>query len=205
LNANPLVTRLLLPLTLAFILSVVLHRQWGWDGFFINLSTTIIDIAVTVFYVDYVLKKFETDKYLGSRKRTKIQLKKFVKFAFNNLRGAVGQMENFEGYKWEFILRQMNKISPENLNRVRGNMQEIAFQTAETILEASIEFAKNHLEPETREKIFLFSPKEWLQFERIFSEIENQVDSIFIRHGSQLEPDEYEFLLEIQAGCERIR
>jgi hypothetical protein len=56
---NFLVKRLVLPLSILTILFFILAYVIPWQGLFINLSTTLLGILITVFYVDIVLSEHD--------------------------------------------------------------------------------------------------------------------------------------------------
>ena len=75
---------LFFPLLIVFVISVIFHWCLEWDGFFLNLSTELIGIVVTVGYVDHILKKHEARKWRIPRSRVNHRLKQFVDRSIND-------------------------------------------------------------------------------------------------------------------------
>lgn len=55
--------KLYIPLAGLFLVSLALHRWWPADGFFLNLSTEVIGIVITVTYVEKTLKALEVQRW----------------------------------------------------------------------------------------------------------------------------------------------
>jgi hypothetical protein len=54
---------LVLPLVVVFGLAIILHIKWPAGGFFLNLSTEIIGILITVCYVEWILRRHERQQW----------------------------------------------------------------------------------------------------------------------------------------------
>lgn len=66
---NFLIKRLIIPLLLLAILSLVLSYFLPWQGLFINLFTTFLGILITVFYVDKILSEHDRQRWAGVTSR----------------------------------------------------------------------------------------------------------------------------------------
>ena len=56
-NSKFLRKKLAVPVGAAIVLCLILAYYIPWQGLFINLSTTLLGVLITVFYVDLILKQ----------------------------------------------------------------------------------------------------------------------------------------------------
>ena len=85
-----LVTQLVLPLVAAAALSALLHLRWPADGFFLNLAAGFVGSLVTVGYVDWILRRHETERWKEADSRFQARLSKLAFTTIIGIRTSFG-------------------------------------------------------------------------------------------------------------------
>lgn len=85
-----LVTQLVLPLVAAAALSALLHLRWPADGFFLNLAAGFVGSLVTVGYVDWILRRHETERWEEADSRIQARLSKLAFTTITGIRTSFG-------------------------------------------------------------------------------------------------------------------
>ena len=80
--------RLVLPLIILSGSSLAIHGCWEAGGFFINLSTELLGIVLTVAYVDWVLKTHRSAQWAGAESRIGDRLEVLVNGIISSVRGC---------------------------------------------------------------------------------------------------------------------
>ena len=120
-------TRLFLPLVSLFVISIFIHTQWKADGFFINLSTEVIGILVTVFYVDWIIQQYEKSKWQSADKKINERLIILLNGIITRIR--TGLEIDFELLNEEKMLHQDLVVGHKELIRVAKDViYPIVFQ-----------------------------------------------------------------------------
>ncbi len=115
-----LLFRLVLPLLMAFGLSLYFHTICQAGGFFINLAATFVGILITVFYVDWIIKKRENEKWLATDKRIADRLRNLINATVSGIRSALGFSADILN---ESILQTLDPIAIHNeMMRVAENV-----------------------------------------------------------------------------------
>lgn len=81
---------LVLPLTGVFVASIVIHRFWEADGFFLNLATELVGILTTISYVDWVLRQHERQKWKPIDTRIANRLRILLNAVVSSIRSGLG-------------------------------------------------------------------------------------------------------------------
>ena len=180
-----LITRLFIPLILLTILILVINKYYEFQGLFINLATELIGIIITVIYVDYIIKKRETEKWKNVDKKVSAALRTFINATISTVRTSFGYGFDIIDYR----VQQEVEHNPKNINLMFKEL---------------IRISREILEPTTLAKVSIFDQKNWKAFiEQIQYLYDSDVKLLSI-YGSKLTPTQYELLMEIQDLLTRI-
>lgn len=81
---------LVLPLLVTSGVSIAIHRHWPVDGFFLNLATALLGILITIWYVDWILRRHERLRWLPADKRIADRLRILLNATISGLRSGLG-------------------------------------------------------------------------------------------------------------------
>lgn len=169
-----LLLRVIVPLSILAIVSVYFHTIREWDGFFINLTTEIIGIGITIAYVDWVIRKHEAEQWEEPTRRISNKLQVFAATAVARIRMSFG-------YGIEII--DTSKIRLPYSSDARSE---------------AIRIAEKVLEPTAKERIGFFDVKEWRVFIKNLKAIEEPIDKFLMAFGTKLTPRQTALLLDIE-------
>ncbi|MEW6674207.1 MAG: hypothetical protein AB1427_21135 [Thermodesulfobacteriota bacterium] len=85
-----LLKRLALPLLVVFGLAIAAHFAWDGDGFFLNLSTELLGILITICYVDWILRRHEQRQWKSTDERIANRLRILLNATISGLRTGLG-------------------------------------------------------------------------------------------------------------------
>lgn len=120
-----------LPLSALAIVSIVLHIILGWDGFFLNLSTELIGIIVTVGFVDYVIKKRETEMRVPADQRVKQRILELSNAWITIIRTALG----INAHVFDFSC-----FDPNDIESFEREMIRVSIEFVEPAIEGAKDF-----------------------------------------------------------------
>lgn len=163
--------KLILPLSLLTIMSFILNCFFSFYGFFINLSTELISIIITVLYVDYIIKKRELENWINVEKQVSGELRIYINATISTIRTAFN-IDIFNLIKYPINIDAMN--------------QEL------------IKFSKEILEPNTLKKVSNINQNEWKIFINQILNLRNEGDRLLTIFNAKLNPQQYEYFLLIQ-------
>ena len=83
-------TQLVIPLIAVAALSALVHLIWPADGFFLNLAAGFIVSLVTVLYVNWILRRHETERWKGADSRIQARLNKLASTTITGIRTSFG-------------------------------------------------------------------------------------------------------------------
>ena len=81
---------MIVPLGLLAFASLVVHQMFEGGGFFINLSTEVVGIIVTVAYVDWLIRKHEREQWVDADQRITERLTVFTNALISGFRVGLG-------------------------------------------------------------------------------------------------------------------
>lgn len=166
--------RLVLPLMILSAISVAVHVCLEAGGFFINLSTELLGIVVTVAYVDWVLKAHESAQWAGAGSRIKSRLEVLVNALISGIRSSFG-------------------IGPAALEQL------IPFTNdPRTVHEALVRFGKEVLVPVAREHLDSLDKAGWRKLATHLQLVWSEAERVINLFGNRLQPRQLELLLDIQ-------
>ncbi len=82
--------RLILPLAVCAALAFYINTRLSLDGLFINLSATFIGIALTVSYVDWILRMREAERWRSTDMRIASRLTILLNSTLSGIRAGLG-------------------------------------------------------------------------------------------------------------------
>jgi hypothetical protein len=174
-----IIIKLILPLSLFASLSVAINNYFELDGFFINLATELIGIIVTVLYVDFIIKKRETEKWNNVEKKVSHALRTLVNATISTIRTSFGYGIDIIDYKIE--------------EAVMSDPKKFYLMEKELI-----RISKEILEPTALSKVNSFNRTTWSSFNNQLQYLYESDIKLLTVYGSKLTPIQYELLIEIQ-------
>jgi hypothetical protein len=179
------ITRLLIPLLVAFAISVGLHLWLNWDGFFLNLTTELIGIVLTVAYVDLILKRRDAQRWEIPQARVASRLRLFVDRSMNAC---------LQSLRYEYKTFDKSKVIGLSNDKLEASMHaEIVRVARETLMiEALL-------------RIDAFGTEDWKNFGAHMQSISHSAERLLLAFGDRLSPEQYTLLLDIQETTERTR
>ena len=166
--------RLVLPLVLLFAVTFTLSRIWPQEGIFINLSTEIIGIVVTVSYVSWILRWHEEQKW----KSTDIRISNRLKILMNSILSSIRS-----GLGISFDVLQERISNSLNLNDVHKEI---------------ITVSENVIYPMIPQRVRNLDTKGWKSLATQIVNSHNSTLTFFNAFHSRLSPDQIAILLDLQ-------
>jgi hypothetical protein len=172
--SRPLWFRLVLPLIILSATSLAVHGCWEAGGFFINLSTELLGIVLTVAYVDWVLKAHESAQWSGAESRIRSRLEVLVNRLISGIRNSFGFGPS--------VVEQLIPVT----NDPKG------------IHEALLRFGKEVLAPVARERLDSLDEAGWRKLATHLQMVWSEAERVINLFGNRLQPRQLELLLDIQ-------
>lgn len=167
-------TRLFLPLASLFAISMFIHKQWEADGFFINLSTEVIGILITVFYVDWIIQQHEKRKWQSADQKINERLIILLNGIITRIRTSLEI--DFDLLNDEKMLYQDLVVGHKELMRV----------------------AKDVIHPIVFQRIKMLDEKAWKTLHEQTKSSHNSLLSFLNVFQGRLDPDQIADLLDLQ-------
>lgn len=175
-----LIIYLFIPLVFLVGVCIFLHIFINWDGFFLNLTTEIIGIIITVLYVDYILKRQKAILQAPVDENINIKISLFFNSCFTAIRTSLGFDD--DAINNELIL------SASDQNRYRMFINKIIRET---------------IEPNLLKNISALDQNGWSILDSNMKIIFKEANDILKIFGQRLEPNIYAKIMEIQE-CARV-
>lgn len=83
-------SRLVVPLVALFFGSLLMHRCCDTDGFFLNLSTEVLGILITLCYVEWILYRLEQLRWNPTDRRVNDRLRVLLNGTVSSIRSSLG-------------------------------------------------------------------------------------------------------------------
>jgi len=166
--------KLVLPLVLLASVSLGVHFLWDIDGLLVNVATEVLGIVITVAYVDWVVRRHDTDIWQGTDARVRERVEIFVNGALSGVRSTLGFGSN--------------------------TLLDIALQTGDVgaAHQEVLRISEHVVEPQVLTRIAGLDPDGWKQLVRRLQSTAAAADSLMDRFGSRLSPQQIELLLDVQ-------
>lgn len=169
-----LVRNLLMPLTAFFLLVVALHVLLNWSGFFLNLSTEIVGIIITVAYVDYIVRRHESVKLAPADERIRRRIQQVATAALSRIRSGLG-------YGTEVL--DMSVLETGDSKLFRAEVIRLGHEV---------------LEPSAYLRTGSLDRKGWATLARHMQDAWQDADKMLQVFGPRLEPKVFALLVDVQ-------
>jgi hypothetical protein len=172
------VVMLVVPLVIVSVITLIINWIFPLDGFFINLSTEIIGIILTVVYVDLIIRRHEKMKWKNVNQRVSEQLIIMVNSVLSSIRDACKySIEDVAGHDALYKLSRMN-INNMTLELIKGTEKVI--------------------EPNLQNKIKNFDQTTWNTLTTNIGNIHNACINYVSMFANIMNPRQYELVLDLQ-------
>lgn len=171
-----ILVRVVVPLSLLSLVSLYVQTKYQFDGFFMNLSSEMIGIVITVAYVDWVLEKRDKIEWNEASQKIHSRMRLFVDSSLTSIRISLG-------YKFT-ILNSVNNS---------GSDPNELFRVTETIIKS-----------ESRARCALMNDSGWLTFTEQLKLILDEGDKMLAIFAHNLSPDQYTHLIDVRENAQSI-
>jgi len=165
---------LLVPLSIAFSVSLILHFVLGLDVFFINLGTEIIGIIITVFYVSYVLEKNKEDEWTKVDKIVNFRLIYLINSTSMNIREGLRIPVDF-----------LNLVTIDELD---------SYELHKKVVNKMIGLTEKQIDA----YLDLLDNAGWKYFSKNINEAERNIETFYRDFSNRLSPEQIANLLDLQ-------
>lgn len=168
--------RLVIPLSILSLLSLFIHSQRAFDGFFINLATEVIGIVITVAYVDWVLEKRHKNEWEEAGQKIFSRLRVFIDSSLASIRISLG-------YTYA-IFDSVNGSSSDPLQ---------IFEATEHVIKS-----------ECRARCTMLSEQDWLTFAEQLRIILDEGDKLLAIFAYSLSPTQYANIMDVRGNIHNM-
>jgi hypothetical protein len=171
-----LLIRLVLPLILLFGITFTFSRMWSQEAIYVNLTTEILGIIVTVSYVAWILRWQEEQKWKSTDDRILNRLKVLLNSILSSIRVGLG-------ISFDVFQKRIPISNSVNLNDVHKEM---------------ISVSENVISPMILQHIRNLDTKGW---KSLATQIANAHNSILVFLNAfhlRLSPDQISILLDLE-------
>lgn len=169
-----IIPRLLIPLALLFAGAITLHLWLEWQGFWLNLSTEVVGILITVLYVDYIFSRHEAAKSAPADRRVRRRLQQVATVTLSRLRSSFG-------YGPDVI--DLNVLGRGDDRALRREL---------------VRLSREVLEPNALEDVAKLDTKGWVQFARHLQDTWSDLDKMLQLFGARLQPEVFAIIVDMQ-------
>jgi len=180
-----LLKRLIVPLFVVSIISVVLHLWLSWDGFFLNLTTELTGIILTVAYVDCILKRRDKQRWQIPHARVDSRLRRFVDRSINAC---------LQSLRYEYKTLDRSKVIGLSNDELEVSIHAEIVRVAREMLMVNALL-----------KMDAFDAEDWKNFGTHMQAISLSAERLLFAFGDRLSPKQYTLLLDIQDTAEGTR
>ncbi|MBN1147358.1 MAG: hypothetical protein JXA78_08880 [Anaerolineales bacterium] len=172
--------KLVLPLSVATVVSLVMAYFFPLQGLFVNLATTFIGILLTVFYVDWILREHEEKRWANVQYRVNDEITKFANLAISEFRTA---------FHFTTEILDFSTFDSDNPNLIRAEIARIA---------------DNILIPAVSAKIVEMDQGDWRSLSANLSSVIQAADRLITLYGERINPDIFSRIVEIREKAHQI-
>lgn len=173
-----LFTQLVVPLLGAAALSSLIHLRWPADGFFLNLAAGFVGSLVTVGYVDWVLRRHESERWKEADSRINARLSKLASATITGIRTSF----NF---------------GTEIFDRIA-----LATGDPEVMRREVLRVATHVLSPAAEAKVKALNQAQWKTFASHLHQASMECGVMLDRFGHRLEPKTLSAIMDLQQYLE---
>jgi hypothetical protein len=176
---NDLIYKLVAPIGASAILCLILAYFFPWQGFFVNLGTTLIGTLITVFYVDAVLTQNEKKQWEKTRVHLAARIERVGNLAITGLRLAC-----------KFHVDMIPMIGQTDDGKI--------------LRQSMVKFTEEILIPSLPQKMNGLNSTEWQKLLQHMNHVALEADQVVNLFGSHVEPRILECILEIRSKADSI-
>lgn len=173
-----LFTQLVVPLLGATALSYLIHLRWPADGFFLNLAAGFVGSLVTVGYIDWVLRRHESERWKEADSRINARLSKLASATITGIRTSFG-------------------FGTEIFDRVA-----LATGDSEVMRKEVLRIATHVLSPAAEARVKALNQAQWKTFTTHLHQTSMECGVMLDRFGHRLEPKTISAVLDLQQYLE---
>jgi hypothetical protein len=162
---NYLSKRLVLPISIAAVSSLIVGYFVPWQGLFINLAATFIGILITVFYVDLILRKHEETRWSNVKARVHGRIERMANLSVSAFRSAYGLDTDIFGKSF---------LETDDRTEIRSMIAHAA---------------ENVLIPITPTRLNEVNQAEWKKVVQLLSSVVQMGDELVALFGDRIEPE----------------
>jgi hypothetical protein len=177
---NYLSKRLVLPLSIAAISSLVIGYFVPWQGLFINLAATFIGILITVFYVDLILRKHEETRWINVKVRVHGRIERMANLSIGAFRSAYGLGTDIFGKSF---------LETDDRTEIRSMIAHAA---------------ENVIIPITPTRLNDVNQAEWKKVVQLLNSVVQMGDELVALFGDRIEPEIFSLIVETHDKAEGI-
>lgn len=171
-----LLTHLVLPLIVVFSIAIAIHLNWKADGFFLNLATELLGILITICYVEWILRRRESQKWRPADNRIENRLRILLNSIISSIRDGLG-------------------YGPEILNE--NVMRSLEFIKCHKEV---IRVGEHVIAPTIHQRIRLLDTDGWKSLARQVVHAHNGTIVFLTAFQNRLSPEQISHLLDIEEG-----
>jgi len=177
---NFLWKKLIIPLAIMAVFSLILAICIPWRGLFTNLATTFLGILVTICYVDFVLKEHDKKRWAQAIALIEKRIQHFAIVSASQFRSA------FNISSGVFNEEVMDIADPSSIRREM-------IRVIESIILPSVYVNVHNL---TRE--------DWIKLVRQLQQTREWADRLCVIYGNHIDPKFLSIIMEIQDEIDSI-
>ena len=162
-------------------LCILISNYFSFDGLLINLATEVLGIILTVYFVDRIIRNYESEKWRG----VELKIKKYIQVLVNAI---------ISSFRLAFGFSLEDTCNREVYIRVLNNPNEnIHLMDSELV-----RISKEILEPSVFVHVANMNKKSWDLLNANLKNASNSVERIISLFGAKLTPEQIEILLDVQ-------
>ena len=162
----------------AMVLSGLVHLWWPADGFFLNLAAGFVGSLVTVGYIDWVLRRHESERWREADSRINTRLSKLASSTITGIRTS-----------FDFGTEIFDRLA-------------MASGDPEVMRKEVLRVATHVLSPSAGAKVKSLNQAQWKSFAAHLHQASIECGVILDRFGHRLEPKTISTVLDLQQNLE---
>ncbi len=168
------VRTLIIPLSLATVVSLAIGIFVPWQGLFVNLATSFFSVLITIIYVDRVLQ--EHDRRIWS-----------------NVSAFIRDRVNKFGYAITLEIRVVFGLDARFAEMIIHDVD-----SEEKVKQELTRFTEEIVNPSVFEKVSRMDNNAWKSLAHALEELTTQGDNLINLYGNKLQPELLQTILDIQ-------
>jgi hypothetical protein len=174
---------LIVPLAALAILAFLVAYKRGEQGLFINLATDFISIIITVFYVDWILHKFESEKWERVEKFISDEASLIASGLIGDFADSTSLHHNI--YPQGSIELAEKGLLKETLDAISGNVRSLSRRDIIQALKG-------------------LNASEWKFFVESLEKRRGQSATLISQFGTRMKPEQLEAILRLRRAISAV-